>query len=82
LSAAMSGRVAANWIVTALPTIFFWPSVRGRAPMMCDVGQPMTHRPSIKACVESEPSFSSSSSLIFTAEAAGPVAMARSAMWA
>jgi hypothetical protein len=50
--------------------------------MMCDVGQPMTHRPSIRACVESDPSFSSSSSLIFTAEAAGPVAMARSAMWA
>ena len=80
LSAAMSGRAAANWMVTARPTIFFWPSVRGRAPMMCEVGQPMTQRPSMSAWVESAPSFSRSSSLILTAEAAGPVAIARSAM--
>ena len=82
LSAAMSGRAAANWMVTARPTIFFWPSVSGLAPIIWEVGQPMTHRPSISAWVESVPSFSRSSSLIFVADAAGPVAMARSAMLA
>jgi len=50
--------------------------------MMCDVGHPMTHSPSMRACVVRDPSFSRSSSLIFTAEAAGPVAMARMAMGA
>ena len=34
LSAAMSGRAGANCRVTARPTSFFCPSVRGRAPMM------------------------------------------------
>ena len=72
LSAAMSGRAAANWMVTARPTIFFWPSVSGLAPIIWEVGQPMTQRPSISAWVESVPSFSRSSSLIFVADAAGP----------
>ena len=60
LSAAMSGRAAANWMVTARPTIFFWPSVSGLAPIIWEVGQPMTQRPSISAWVESVPSFSRS----------------------
>mmetsp|Transcript_727 Transcript_727/g.1683 ORF Transcript_727/g.1683 Transcript_727/m.1683 type:complete len:207 (+) Transcript_727:1174-1794(+) len=79
LSAAMSGRAGANWMVTARPTSFFWPSVSGRAPMMWDVGHPSTHRPSISACVLRLPSLASSSSLMWPPDA-GPEAMARSAV--
>jgi len=45
--------------------------------MMCDVGHPITHNPSIKACVDKVPSFANNSSEISVAFLGGPEAMHR-----
>ena len=44
---------------------------------MCDVGHPITHNPSIKACVDKVPSFANNSSEISVAFLGGPEAMHR-----
>ena len=75
LSAWMSGRWGTKFSVTARPA-HFWPGANERAPSMCAPGQPMTHKPSMSAWVESEPSFSIISSLTLPPEA-GPVARVR-----
>ena len=64
-------------MVIARPIVFGWPSVSGLAPMMCDVGLPITHNPSIKACVDKVPSFANNSSEISVAFLGGPEAMHR-----
>jgi hypothetical protein len=64
-------------MVIARPIVFGWPSVSGLAPMMCDVGHPITHNPSIKACVDKVPSFANNSSEISVAFLGGPEAMHR-----
>jgi hypothetical protein len=47
--------------------------------MMCDVGHPITHKPSIKACVDNVPSLSNNSSEISVALRGAPEAMHRMA---
>ena len=64
-------------MVIARPIVFGWPSVSGLAPMMCDVGHPITHNPSIKACVDKVPRFANYSSEISVAFLGGPEAMHR-----
>ncbi len=59
-------------MVTARPTHFI-PGASGRAPSIWALGHPMTHNPSTKACVESEPNFSKTSSEMVP-PLAGPVA--------
>ena len=68
-------------MVIALPIVFGCPSVSGLAPMMCEVGHPITHNPSIKACVDKEPSlFNNWSSEISVAFRGGPEAKHRGAI--
>ena len=64
-------------MVIARPIVFGWPSVSGLAPIMCDVGHPITHNPSIKSCVDKVPSFANNSSEISVAFLGGPEAMHR-----
>jgi len=67
-------------MVIALPIVFGCPSVNGLAPMMCEVGHPITHNPSIKACVDKEPSLFNNSSEISVAFRGGPEARHRTAV--
>mmetsp|Transcript_52762 Transcript_52762/g.77257 ORF Transcript_52762/g.77257 Transcript_52762/m.77257 type:complete len:226 (-) Transcript_52762:81-758(-) len=71
LSAVISGRWGTMRTVTARPAIFM-PLPSALAPSIWEGGQPMTHRPSTRACVERLPSFLSISSETVFAEAAGP----------
>ena len=63
-------------MVTARPA-HFMPLPSGRAASMVASGQPITQSPSMSDWVESEPSFSRSSSEITLSEAFGPFAMPR-----
>jgi hypothetical protein len=75
----MSGRAGTKLRVTARPA-HFMPLVNGRAPSIWADGQPITHKPSTRACVERDPSFSSISSETVPPEA-GPEANDRATIF-